>query len=76
MNLKAKLIKFFTIRLIIGMLLGGTAGYLYYYYVGCVSGTCPMTSNPYITTIYGVVFGAVLFYSGKKSAQTKDSEVS
>jgi len=38
---------------IAGITVGALAGYLYYYYVGCVSGTCPITSNPYRMLIYG-----------------------
>ncbi|MFZ4619477.1 MAG: DUF6132 family protein [Bacteroidota bacterium] len=41
-------------------LLGGLAGYAYYYYVGCASGTCAITSNPYISTLYGMAVGALL----------------
>lgn len=44
-----------------GVLVGALGGYLYYYYVGCVSGTCPITSNPYSMMIYGAVMGYLLF---------------
>jgi phage shock protein E len=40
--------------------LGAGAGFAYYYFVGCASGTCPITSNPYISTAYGAVVGALL----------------
>ncbi|MDD3780154.1 MAG: DUF6132 family protein, partial [Proteiniphilum sp.] len=40
---------------IAGIAAGTLAGYLYYYYVECVSGTCPITSNPYRMMIYGAV---------------------
>ena len=46
---------------IAGVATGILAGYLYYYYVGCVSGTCPITSNPYRMMIYGAVMGYLLF---------------
>ncbi len=49
-------------RRIIGITLGALAGFAYYYFIGCESGTCPITSNPYITTLYGAAFGAVLSY--------------
>lgn len=42
---------------IIGILLGSIAGFAYYYFVGCTSGTCPITSNPYISIVYGAVLG-------------------
>jgi Family of unknown function (DUF6132) len=49
------------------ILLGGTIGYLYYHYIGCVSGHCPITSNPYISTGYGALVGAAFISFGKKS---------
>ena len=40
---------------IIPALLGAGAGFLYYKYIGCASGTCPITSNPWSSTVYGAV---------------------
>lgn len=53
---------------IAGLATGALGRYLYYYYVGCVSGTCPITSNPYRMMIYGAVLGFLLFdmFSGDK----------
>jgi len=51
---------------IIGVIVGMTGGYLYYYFVGCNSGTCPITSNPYISVIYGGVMGYLVFDLFKK----------
>ncbi|MDD5675804.1 MAG: DUF6132 family protein [Chitinivibrionales bacterium] len=47
------------IRLVIGVVLGAVAGFAYYRFVGCSSGACPITGNPYISTIYGAVMGAL-----------------
>jgi hypothetical protein len=47
-------------RLLIGILLGGAAGFAYYRFVGCSSGVCPITSNPYISTVYGAIMGALV----------------
>jgi F0F1-type ATP synthase assembly protein I len=46
---------------IVGILLGAIFGYLYYYYVGCASGTCNITSKPLNSTLYGAVMGGLLF---------------
>ena len=57
---------------IIGLLAGGIGGFLYYHFVGCASGTCPITSNPYISVIYGALMGYLLFdMFRKKEPKTK-----
>jgi phage shock protein E len=48
------------LRRILPVLLGAAGGYAYYHFIGCASGTCPLTSNPYITTAYGSIIGALL----------------
>jgi len=47
---------------------GGIGGFAYYYYVGCASGTCPITGNPYISTLYGAAVGFLLFPTRKPEA--------
>lgn len=57
---------------IIGLLAGGTGGFLYYHFIGCASGTCPITSNPYISVLYGALMGYLLFdMFRKKEPKTK-----
>ncbi len=51
---------------LIGVVLGSVAGYAYYYFVGCKSGTCAITSSPVNSTVYGAVMGALLLSSFKK----------
>lgn len=45
---------------IIGVLIGLIAGYLYYHYIGCNSGTCAITSKPLNSTLYGGLMGGLL----------------
>ena len=47
-------------RRLIGIVLGALLGYLYYRFIGCNSGVCPLTQNPYSSTITGAVIGALL----------------
>ena len=50
------------IKYINAPIIGGSLGYLYYKKIGCASGTCPITSNPYASIIYGSIIG-LLFAS-------------
>jgi len=45
----------------IGIVLGFIAGYAYYYFIGCASGTCSITSKPLNSTLYGGMMGGLLF---------------
>jgi hypothetical protein len=48
------------LRAFIGAAAGGALGIGYYLLVGCSSGSCPITSNPVIATIYGAVVGVLV----------------
>jgi membrane-bound acyltransferase YfiQ involved in biofilm formation len=37
--------------------LGAIAGLLYWHFIGCSSGTCPITSHWYTSGAYGMLFG-------------------
>ena len=39
---------------------GAIGGYLYWKLIGCTTGTCPITSVWYSSTLYGMVLGFVL----------------
>jgi hypothetical protein len=41
----------------IGVVTGGTAGFIYYHFVGCSSGSCPITSNPHLSILFGSLLG-------------------
>jgi hypothetical protein len=36
---------------------GAAVGLAYHKLVGCRSGACPITANPYISTLYGALMG-------------------
>ena len=61
------------LKTIIGMAVGAVLGFSYYYFVGCKSGSCPITGNPYISTAYGAGIGLLLTMSNsKKRKQTEN----
>ncbi len=47
-------------RIVLGAVIGGALGYGYYRWVGCSTGACPLTSNPWVSTLYGMVLGALV----------------
>ena len=47
-----------------GLALGGLCGYLWYRMVGCSTGACPLTSNPFISTLYGAMIGGLISLGG------------
>ncbi|HAW50965.1 MAG TPA: hypothetical protein DCX54_01365 [Flavobacteriales bacterium] len=50
----------------IGAFTGALAGYLYYHFIGCASGTCAITSQPINSTLYGAAMGGLIFNSFQK----------
>ncbi|MBT5956497.1 MAG: hypothetical protein HOG97_07030 [Candidatus Marinimicrobia bacterium] len=47
------------LKVLLATLIGSVLGYAYYYYIGCNSGTCAITSKPWNSTFYGVFMGFV-----------------
>ncbi len=45
---------------IIGIPVGIAGGFLYWKFVGCASGTCPITSNWFTMLPYGALMGGLL----------------
>ncbi len=56
------------LKLAVFVVLGALGGFAYYTFIGCTSGTCPITSNPYISTGYGALIGAVLGWERKQNS--------
>lgn len=51
-----------------GAVVGAIGGFLYWKFVGCTSGSCPITSKPFNSTLYFAVIGALLFSMFQKKA--------
>ena len=58
---------------LLGILLGAMAGFVYWQQVGCVSGTCAITSTWHNSTAYGALMGGLLFSSFKRQ-EKKDEQ--
>lgn len=61
-----------------GALVGGLGGFFYWKQVGCASGTCPITSSPIFSTIFGVILGLLLsslFIPAKASVRTTETAI-
>ena len=56
---------------IAGLILGALGGFLYYRLVGCNSGGCAITSNPYISILWGAAMGYLLADIFKIREKTK-----
>ncbi len=61
-----------TARKLLPVLIGAVAGFAYYYFIGCHSGTCPITSNPYISTGYGAMMGVIYMLPTKKTQKSEN----
>ena len=62
------------ILVIIGVLVGMLAGFLYWKFVGCNTGTCAITSSPINSTAYGAVLGGLVFsiFTPKKKVNKEE----
>lgn len=62
------------LKWIIGIIAGAAVGFSYWYYIGCNSGTCAITSSPVNSTIYGGLMGILLVnsFSGNRKANTEE----
>lgn len=46
---------------LLGIGLGALGGYAYFYFIGCRTGTCPITANPWLSILWGMALGYLLF---------------
>ena len=56
------------VLVLVGEVDGAVAGYLYWLYIGCMTGSCAITSDPTRSTLYFSVMGALFMGMFKKAA--------
>ena len=56
--------------IVVGVIAGAVSGYLYYYFVGCASGTCAITSSPLNSTLYFALLGGLIMNILKPEPKT------
>jgi len=74
-SFKEKIFTIFPPLSILGIIVGTVGGYLYYLKVGCVDGTCAITSNPWLSMLWGAALGYLLFdMFNKKKKELKKTD--
>jgi Family of unknown function (DUF6132) len=58
---------------IVFTVVGITAGFAYWRFVGCKSGTCPITSNWHTSVLMGGLLGFIIGIPGKDNKSEKTS---
>jgi len=61
---------------IIGVIAGAVAGFLYWKFIGCNSGTCAITSKPLNSTAYGALMGGLLFSIFQQNKKNNQYDIS
>jgi xanthine/uracil permease len=51
---------------VIGIFIGAVLGYGYYFFIGCKSGSCLISSNPFVSVPYGALLGFLFVGTFKK----------
>jgi uncharacterized membrane protein YeaQ/YmgE (transglycosylase-associated protein family) len=58
-------------RTLLVALIGAAVGGAYAHFVGCRTGSCPLTSNVWTASLYGAVVGAVLGWPNRRQASQR-----
>lgn len=53
---------------------GAAIGFAYWYFIGCNSGSCAITSTWQISTAYGALVGATFLLPGKSKKSNQQTE--
>ena len=56
------------------VVIGAAIGFAYWRFVGCSSGTCPLTANWHTSTVMGGLIGMLAVSSGRKPDKSDSGE--
>jgi hypothetical protein len=56
----------FLLKKLFPVIAGAALGFSYYYFIGCKTGSCPITGNPWISTTYGALTGFIISIPSQK----------
>jgi hypothetical protein len=73
-NIKEKVKKAFSFPSLAGLLIGIIGGFAYYKFIGCSSGGCAITSNPWMSMLWGAMAGYLIGDLFKKKPKIKDQD--
>ena len=59
-GVKATLKSWYFWKPALSIIIGGSVGFLYHHFVGCSTGKCGITSNPYLSVLWGSALGYLL----------------
>jgi len=54
---------------ITGIVIGIGGGFMYYHFIGCRTGSCPITSSPWLSMLWGAAVGYLVFDMFQKKKQ-------
>ena len=63
------------LKKIVPVVLGAAGGFLYYSFIGCATGTCAITSNPWSSTVVGAIIGLMLTTKNKKIIENTSENI-
>ena len=75
-ELKRKLLRKNILLAISGIVIGTAGGFMYFYFIGCRTGSCPITSSPWLSMLWGATVGFLIFdmFRKKKEAVTQQED--
>ena len=59
---------------LVGITIGALAGFAYWYFIGCASGTCPIQAHWQSSMLYGALIGYILPNGPKKKAKIESTD--